>query len=81
MPERTVQIYALELLDYAWPNLKVRVKCSSGTYIRTLAEQIGEKLVVGGYCAELRRTKIGDFAVENAKKLADFTNQLVNQNQ
>jgi tRNA pseudouridine55 synthase len=66
MPKRRVKIYEIELLDYAWPELKVRVACSSGTYIRTLAQDIGEALGVGAYCSALRRTKIGDYSVEGA---------------
>ena len=72
IPERTVQIYALELVDYNYPSLKIRVHVSSGTYIRSLAVDIGEALGVGAYCRELRRTKIADFDIKNAKKLADF---------
>lgn len=72
IPERTVQIYTLELVDYTYPNLKIRVHVSSGTYIRSLAVDIGEKLGVGAYCCELRRTKIAEFDVKNAKNLKDF---------
>jgi len=66
MPERTVMIYRLELLDYTYPLLKIRVKVSSGTYIRTLAEQIGEELGTGAYCQELRRNQVGAHSIEDA---------------
>ena len=72
IPERTVQIYILELVDYTYPSLNIRVHASSGTYIRSLAVDIGEALGVGAYCRELRRTKIADFDIKNAKKLEDF---------
>ena len=72
IPERTVQVYAIELVDYTYPSLKIRAHVSSGTYIRSLAVDIGEKLGVGAYCHELRRTKIAEFDVQNAKKLTDF---------
>ena len=49
IPERAVTIYALELLDYAYPLLKVRAHVSSGTYIRSLAVDIGEALNTGAY--------------------------------
>jgi tRNA pseudouridine55 synthase len=75
IPEREVMIYELEFLDYQYPLLKIRTKVSSGTYIRTLAEQIGEALGVGGYCLELRRTKIGQYDVEDA-----MTISLIRQN-
>jgi len=66
IPERKIKIYKIELLDYNYPLLKIHTKVSSGTYIRTLAEQIGEKLETGAYCLELRRIKIGEYSVENA---------------
>lgn len=72
MPSRKVTIYSLEMLDYSWPELKIRTHVSSGTYIRTLAEDIGKALGVGAYCRELRRTKIADWSVDDAKTLSDF---------
>lgn len=65
-PMKHVKIEAIDVIDYAWPNLSIRVKCGSGTYIRSLADDIGRELGVGGYCEELRRTKVGDFDVKNA---------------
>jgi tRNA pseudouridine55 synthase len=72
MPERKVTIFSLELLNYDYPYLKVCTHVSSGTYIRTLAEDIGKNLGVGAYCCELRRTKIADWSVEDAKPLEDI---------
>lgn len=72
MPSRKVTVYSLEMIDYSWPELKIRTHVSSGTYIRTLAEDIGKALGVGAYCRELRRTKIADWSVDDAKTLADF---------
>ena len=72
MPERTVTIYSLELLDYNFPLLKIRTHVSSGTYIRTLAQDIGQVLGTGAYCRELRRTKVGNYDVTQAKTLADL---------
>lgn len=69
MPLRHVTIYSLELLDYTYPELKIRVHVSSGTYIRTLAEDIGKKLRTGAYCQQLRRTKIAKMSVTDAKTL------------
>jgi len=66
MPERKVTIYELKLLDYAYPYLTLRAHVSSGTYIRTLAEDIGQALSTGAYCVELRRTKIADWDVAQA---------------
>ena len=69
MPVRKVTIYNTEILDYKWPELKIRCEVSSGTYIRALGQDIGEKLGVGGYLTELRRTKVGKYKVEEAEKL------------
>jgi len=61
IPSRKVTIYSIELLDYTYPELKIRTHVSSGTYIRTLAEDIGETLGTGAYCSQLRRIRISDF--------------------
>ncbi len=63
IPSRTVTIYELEIIDYEKPFLKIRTHVSSGTYIRTLAEDLGKALGCGAYCAELRRTKIADYDI------------------
>ena len=72
MPRRKVTIYEIKILSYEWPLLKIGCKVSSGTYIRALAEDIGEKLGVGAYLTELRRTEIGEYKVSGAEKLEDF---------
>lgn len=71
-PTRKVTIYNIEVLEYNFPILKIRTHVSSGTYIRALAEDIGEKLGTGAYLTELRRTKIADYDVKDASKLEDF---------
>ena len=58
---RQVEIYNLEILDYAWPKLKFRVHVSSGTYIRSLINDIGANLGCGAYMSELRRVSIGEY--------------------
>lgn len=72
IPKRVIEIYSLELLAYEYPKLKIRTHVSSGTYIRTLAVDIGEKLGTGAYCESLRRTKIANYSIDQAKTLADF---------
>lgn len=69
MPERVVTIYSLELVEYSYPYVKIRTHVSSGTYIRSLAIDIGEKLGTGAYCTELRRTAVADWKIENAQTL------------
>jgi tRNA pseudouridine55 synthase len=72
IPLRQVTIHSLEIMDYAYPLLKIRTHVSSGTYIRSLAVDIGRALATGAYCKELRRTKIADWSVTEAKQLSDF---------
>lgn len=71
MPTRKVRIYELEILRYEWPELEVRCKVSSGTYIRTLGEDIGAALGVGAYLTALRRTQIGEYRIEDARTLEE----------
>lgn len=72
MPERTVTIHSLEIIEYHYPELKIRTHVSSGTYIRSLASDIGEALGTGAYCSQLRRTAINRWSVNDAKKLSDM---------
>lgn len=67
IPSRQVEIYSLELTEVSLPEIFIKVHCSKGTYIRTLANDIGKKLQVGAYLSSLRRTAIGEFRVEDAK--------------
>lgn len=68
----TVKIYSINRLDLDLPYVSFEVKCSKGTYIRSLANDIGKKLGVGAYLYDLRRTEIGDFSVNNALSLQEF---------
>ena len=72
MPSRNVTIYSLKLISYEYPHVNIRTHVSSGTYIRTLAQDIGEALGTGAYCRELRRTKIAKYDIADAKTLADL---------
>ena len=63
---RIVRIYDIALLAYDWPDAKLRIDCGRGTYIRAIARDLGKILGVGGYLTELRRTKSGEFRVEDA---------------
>ena len=69
IPKRKITIYNIEILEYKYPILKIRCHVSSGTYIRTLAEDIGEKLGTGAYCESLRRLKIGEYDVKDAESV------------
>ena len=72
VPERQVTIFSLDILDYTYPELKIRTHVSSGTYIRTLAEDIGKALGVGAYCTELRRISIAEWGTQDARLLSDL---------
>lgn len=69
IPVRTVHIYSLDLLDYEYPHVRIRTHVGSGTYIRSLAVDLGETLGTGAYCSELRRTSIADWSVEDATSI------------
>ena len=68
-PEREVEIIYLQLLEFTKPYLHLRIKCSSGTYIRSLADDIGNQLGCGAYLSGLRRLAVGDLQVERALTL------------
>ncbi len=72
MPERKVTVHSLELIDYTYPELRVRAHVSSGTYIRSLAVDMGTVLGTGAYCNQLRRTRTGKWDIASAQTLADF---------
>ena len=61
-----IEIFDLELIEYGWPLLKIKVHCSSGTYIRSLAFDFGRELNCGAYLKGLRRSKIGEYNVEQS---------------
>lgn len=69
MPSRQVTVYELELLSYDYPNIKLEAKVSSGTYIRSLAEDLGAALETGAYLSGLVRTEVGEYKLSNAIQL------------
>lgn len=75
---RKITIETFSLDSKKFPNLHFEVRCSKGTYIRSLAFDVGRSLNSGAYLSELRRTKIGDFSVENAFLIEDFIAKHIN---
>jgi len=72
-PARLIHIYAFELLAFTPPDLlEARVLCSKGTYVRTLANDLGEELGCGAHLAALRRTRCGSFRLDQARPLRDI---------
>lgn len=63
---RKVKVYSIQLTAYSYPEVKFTAKVSSGTYIRSLAEDIGKELGTGAYMTALRRTEVGKFKIEQA---------------
>jgi tRNA pseudouridine55 synthase len=72
LKSRQVEIFDFEIEKITLPEVFFRVRCSKGTYIRSLAHDVGQKLGVGAYLSALRRTQIGEFRVENALSVPDF---------
>jgi tRNA pseudouridine55 synthase len=70
---RPVTIHSIELVNYIYPDIAYITEVSSGTYIRTLVEDIGAELGTGAYTAELRRTTIGKFKIEDAIQVEGMT--------
>mgnify|MGYP000044147999 CR=1 FL=1 len=68
----SVKIDDIEILDYSLPILSLRVKCSTGTYIRTLAADIGSELGCGAYALNLVRERIGEFSLDDAYSIEAF---------
>lgn len=69
---KPVTIHAIELLGYEFPLLRINVTCGGGTYIRSLARDVGQKLGIGAYCSKLVRTAVGPFRLEQARPAQDL---------
>lgn len=76
IPKRTISISEFEITGINLPNVEFRVVCSKGTYIRSLANDFGVALNNGAHLSALRRTKIGEYSVENAISIEEFESQL-----
>lgn len=77
LKSRKIQIFEFEITQIKMPEVHFRVVCSKGTYIRSLANDFGKTLQSGAYLSSLRRTKIGDFDVNNAVTPLDFKQKLL----
>lgn len=71
-----ITIYEMEIVEYDLPRVRIRVRCSKGTYIRSLAHEIGQALRSGAHLSSLRRTRSGGFTLEKAYELDDFLENL-----
>ena len=69
---RPIVVHEIEILSENMPEFTIRVKCSKGTYIRTICHDIGQKLSCGGVMVSLKRTKVGNFGIEDAYTLSQI---------
>ncbi|PQB05815.1 tRNA pseudouridine(55) synthase TruB [Aureitalea marina] len=76
IPWRTIQVHRFDLTHFNMPQVDFEIECGKGTYIRSLARDLGKALDNGAYLQSLRRTRIGDFKVENAWNLEDFEQKM-----
>lgn len=76
---KQIRIDSIELLEYELPKIKIKVTCGKGTYIRSLARDIGEALQSGGYLSDLIRTRIGEYKLEDCITPDAFQEWLENQ--
>ena len=79
LPKRPVRIYHLKLLEYDFPKIKISAKVGSGTYIRSLARDVGQKLGTGAYLSGLVRTRVGDFDLKNAIDINSISRAQIKQ--
>ena len=82
IPKRNIEIYSIKLIDFCKKDKTIvfEVECSKGTYIRSLCEDIAEKLGTIGYMKELRRTRVGEFSINEAITIGDIENNKDNEN-
>ncbi|UII20971.1 tRNA pseudouridine(55) synthase TruB [Fulvivirga ligni] len=73
LKSRNVEVKSFEITAIDLPEVHFKIICSKGTYIRSLAHDFGQSLGVGAYLSELRRTRIGDFKVEDAQTIEEAT--------
>lgn len=72
IPTRTVTVHSIDLLDYNPPDVRILVHCGTGTYVRSIARDLGASLGTGGYCRQLRRLKNGPFCIEESWTLEEL---------
>lgn len=72
LKKRKITIYNIEILSFNSPFLELKISSSSGTYIRSLVKDIGEKLGTGAYTTELKRTRVGAYSIEDSKTLKEI---------
>ncbi len=76
---RTVHVHSIHVTGYEYPFLDLAIHCGKGTYVRSLARDIGTSLGTGGTCASIRRTAVGTFSVDRAIRVADLPDRITQE--
>ena len=76
---RPVTIHGIEVMNYEWPHLKVSIHCGKGTYVRSIARDLGEQLGTGGHCLSIRRTAVGPYTIAVARTIDQLPEHLTAQ--
>lgn len=74
---REVEVHGIEILDYAYPRLRLQIVCGSGTYVRSIGRDLGESLGCGAVMSELTRTEIGPFVIREAVSLDELSAETI----
>ena len=74
---KDISIYSFDIVEYNWPSVTFRIRCSTGTYIRTLVHDLGERVGTYATAMELRRTNVGEFDVDDAISTKDINERVV----
>lgn len=76
LKSRSIRINEIEILSFETPVIRLRISCSKGTYIRSLAHDLGKALNSGAHLSGLVRTKIGDYSLDTAKSIEDLVAEI-----
>ncbi|MCH8986926.1 tRNA pseudouridine(55) synthase TruB [Patescibacteria group bacterium] len=77
LPPRKITIHSIDILEFEYPLLQLEITCSAGTYIRSLAQDIGKELGCGAYVKELMRTRVGNFTIEESIQIESLTSNIL----
>ena len=78
-PSRKIRIDILKIINFVLPEVQISVECSKGTYIRQLAQDIGEVLGCGACITQIQRTKVGPFKLDEAVEINDVSEKYIRQ--
>lgn len=76
---RPVQVHSIEVAAFEWPLLDLRMHCGKGTYVRSIARELGQLLGTGGTCLSIRRTMVGQFTIDRAVAIDDLPEHITQE--